>query len=145
MVNPSFIPHELVEAWVQTVQTQLSTLLQTPQVTLGHLEELLEVQGRTLLLPILSAAAHVLAARQAFHCPVCQQPLLAEARDCPRRLATVFGAFTFKRDYGWCPTCARYGHPADHALGLEPQAPASPRVHSSRPSTPSAPIPTTSG
>jgi hypothetical protein len=128
MVNPLFIPHDLMEAWAQTVQTQLSTLLQRPQVTLGHLEELLEAQGRTLLLPILSAAAHVLAARQAFHCPVCQQPLLAEARDRPRRLATVFGSFTFKRAYGWCPTCARYGHPADHALGLEPQAPASPRV-----------------
>jgi hypothetical protein len=128
MVNPLFIPRELIDSWAQTAQTQLRTLLQTPQVTLGHLEELLEAQGRTLLLPILRAAAQTLAAQQTFQCPVCHHPLLAEALDRPRDLDTMFGSFTLKRDYGWCPTCGCYRHPADHALGLQPQAPASPRV-----------------
>jgi len=92
------------------------------------LEELLEVEARKLMLPILSAAAQTLARRQPFQCPICHQPLLAEARNRRRTLDAVFGSFGLKRDYGWCSTCKRYCCPADHALGLQPQAPASPRV-----------------
>jgi hypothetical protein len=128
MVNPSLIPTNLVHSWVQAAQTDLRALLQAPHATLGHLEEFLEVQARKLMLPILGAAAQALAGRQAFLCPICHRPLLAEAKNRGRTLDTVFGSFCLQRDYGWCPRCAEYCSPADHALGLQPQAPASPRV-----------------
>jgi hypothetical protein len=128
MVNPSLIPTQLLGSWAQAAETELSALLQTSHPTLGHLEELLEAQARKLMLPILATAARNLADRQPFECPICHQPLLAEARKRQRSPDTVFGSFALKRDYGWCSTCARYWHPADHALGLQPQAPASPRV-----------------
>jgi hypothetical protein len=127
-VNLSLIPMDLLQSWAQTAQTDLGDLLQTPNITLGHLEELLEAQARKLMLPILSAAAQRRAAQLPFQCPICQQPLLAEASHRQRTLNTVFGSLSLKRDYGWCPTCGRYWHPADQALGLQPQAPASPRV-----------------
>jgi len=128
IVNLSLIPKDLLQSWAQTARTDLNDLLQTPNITLGHLEELLEAQARKLMLPILSAAAQTRVAQLPFQCPICQEPLLAEASHRQRTLHTVFGSLTLKRDYGWCPTCARYWHPADQALGLQPQAPASPRV-----------------
>ncbi len=128
MVNSAFIPSKLLHSWAASAEAALNALLQSPHITLGHLEELLEAQARTLMLPILSAAVQKLADQQPFQCPVCQQALQAEARQRPRTLKSVFAAFTFKRDYGWCPTCAGYCYPADHALALAPNAPASPRV-----------------
>jgi hypothetical protein len=127
-VNPPFIPNHTLIAWAQTAQASLSALLQTPNITLGHLEELLETQARKLMLPILRASAQSLAAAQPFRCPVCREPLQAEAKERSRGLDSVFGSFDLKRAYGWCPACRNYWHPADPALGLQPQAPASPRV-----------------
>jgi hypothetical protein len=127
-VNPPLIPNHTLIAWAQTAQASLSALLQTPNITLGHLEELLETQARKLMLPILRATAHTLAAAQPFRCPVCREPLQTEAKERSRALDSVFGSFDLKRAYGWCPGCRSYWHPADPALGLQPQAPASPRV-----------------
>src|SRR3954462_3453873 len=127
-VNLPLIPNELLESWAQTARIDLDDLMQTPGITLGHLEELLEAQARKLMLPILGTAAQAMAAQQPFQCPICQQPLRAEANNRQRTLNSVFGAFSVKRDYGWCLPCGRYCHPADQAMGLQPQAPASPRV-----------------
>jgi hypothetical protein len=127
-VNPSFIPAALLQSWAQTARADLAGWLQTPGLTLGHLEERLEAQARKLMLPILRAAAQERAAQQPFQCPGCGGALRAEALQRPRSLDTVFGSFTLQRDYGWCPACVRYWHPADPALGLQPQAPASPRM-----------------
>lgn len=128
MVNTHFFLTELVNTWVQSVQNQLTQLLQTPNLTLGQLEMVLEERGRELLLPILAAAANAAAVQQPFQCPVCHKPLLAQDQNRQRTLTTLFGPMVFRRDYGWCSTCARYWYPADQRLGLEPQAPASPRV-----------------
>ena len=127
-VNLNLISHSGLLAWAQTAQTSLAALLQSPHTNLGHLEELLEAQARTLMLPILCAAAHALAAQHPFRCPVCQEPLQAEAKERLRRVDSVFGSFDLKRAYGRCPDCRDYWHPADQRLGLQPQAPASPRV-----------------
>lgn len=127
-VNPNLIPQTTLSSWAQTTQADLAALLQTPGISLGHLEELLEAQARKLMLPILSAAAHALAALQPFVCHHCQEPLRVEAQKRRRGVDSVFGSFDFTRSYGACPVCHSYGHPADQALGLEPQAPASPRV-----------------
>lgn len=127
-VNSQLISNDGLLAWARRAQASLSALLQTPNINLGHLEELLEAQARELMLPILSAAASALAAQQPFQCPVCHQPLRVEGQQRQRGLASVFGSFSLKRPYGWCPACRSYWHPADQALGLQPQAPASPRV-----------------
>jgi hypothetical protein len=128
MVNPSLIPTDWVHAWAQAAEADLQALVQAPHTTLGHLEELLEALARKLMLPVLSAAAQCLASRQAFLCPICHRALLAEAKNRRRTLGTVFGSCCLQRDYGWCSHCAEYCSPADQALGLQPQAPASPRV-----------------
>lgn len=127
-VNPNLISNQGLLAWAQTAQASLTALLRTPHVNLGHLEELLETQARVLMLPILRAAAHALAAQAPFQCPVCHQPLRAEAKERRRGVDSVFGSFDLKRAYGWCPGCHSYWHPADPVLGLHAQAPASPRV-----------------
>jgi len=128
MVNLSLIANPQLHTWAQTAEAGLQTLLQAPDTTLGHLEEFLEAQARRLMLPILGAAAQALAGRQAFLCPICHRPLLGAAKNRRRTLDTVFGSFCLQRDYGWCPHCAEYCSPADQALGLQPQAAASPRV-----------------
>lgn len=128
IVNSNLISNPALLAWAQTAQAGLTALLQSPHTNLGHLEELLETQARALMLPILRGAAHALAAQQPFGCPVCQEPLLAEAKERRRAVGSVFGSFDLKRPDGWCPRCRSYWHPADPALGLQPQAPASPRV-----------------
>src|SRR5512140_702915 len=128
IVNATLIPNDTLSSWVLTTQASLAALLQTPNVNLGHLEELLETQARKLMLPILSAAAQALAARQPFRCPVCEEPLRAEAKERRRGVDSVFGSFDLTRPYGWCPACHGYWHPADPKLGLQAQAPASPRV-----------------
>jgi len=127
-VKTSLIQKDLVFSWIQTTQTRLDTLLEQPNITLGHIEELLEAQARDLMLPILSAAAQKRAEQQPFECPKCQVALQVEARHRSRTLDGIFGSFPLKRDYGLCPKCKSYWHPADQALGLQPQAPASPRV-----------------
>jgi hypothetical protein len=114
--------------WAQALQTRLVILLQTPNITLGHLETALQQSARELMLPILAASANEAAARRPFECPLCHKPLLAQDQNRRRTINTVFGTMVLKRDYGWCPDCRRYWHPADKALGIEPQAPASPRV-----------------
>jgi hypothetical protein len=127
-VHTNFIPQDTLSSWSQNTQAGLAALLQTPGITLGHLEELLEAQARKLMLPILSAAAQALAALQPFVCHHCQEPLRVEAKKRLRSVDSVFGSFDFTRGYGACPDCRSYCHPADQALGLQPQAPASPRV-----------------
>jgi len=128
IVNTNFIPQETLSSWVQTTQASLTALLQTPNINLGHLEELLEAHAKELMLPILSAATHALAALQPFVCRLCQKPLRLEAQKRLRGVDSVFGSFDFTRSYGCCPDCRSYWHPADRALGLQPLAPASPRV-----------------
>jgi hypothetical protein len=128
IVNAALLQNDTLSSWVLTTQASLAALLQGPNTNLGHLEELLETQARKLMLPILSACAHALAAEQPFRCPICQEPLQAEAKARLRQVDSVFGSFDLKRAYGWCPACHGYWHPADTKLGLQTQAPASPRV-----------------
>ena len=127
-VKTSLISTDTVGLWTTTTLDCLTQLLSRANITLGHLEELLESQSRKLMLPILAAAAQAMADQQSFLCPVCGKLLQMEAKKRRRTLDSVFGALTFKRDYGWCPKCKEYFHPADHAMGLAPGAAATPRV-----------------
>jgi hypothetical protein len=127
-VNLPLLPPSLLLSWAQATQASLHRLLHTPHVNLGHLEEHLEARAKELMLGILDLATHALAALHSMHCPVCQGPLQIESKERVRSLRSVFGLFGFKRGYGWCPKCLTYSHPADTALGLQPQAIASPRV-----------------
>ncbi len=127
-VNRDLIPDPLLQTWAQAVRARITTVLQSPHRTLGHLEEVLAEEAKNLLRPILVAAAQRLADQQPFQCAICHTPLRAEARNRRRTLHAVFGELPLQRDYGWCPTCDAYCHPADAALGLHAAAAASPRV-----------------
>lgn len=127
-VNWDLIPNDLLHTWAQTVQTRITTVLQSPRSTLGHLEEMLAEEAKNLLRPILVAAAQRLADQQPFQCARCHTPLQVEARRRWRTLNAAFGGLPLGRDYGWCPRCDTYCHPADAALGLHAAAAASPRV-----------------
>ena len=60
-VNRDFIPNDLLQTWTQAVRARITTILQTPRSTLGHLEEMLAEEAKNLLRPILEAAAQRLA------------------------------------------------------------------------------------
>ncbi|NLH72967.1 MAG: hypothetical protein GX456_07930 [Verrucomicrobia bacterium] len=60
--------------------------------------------------------------------PAVPQTVAGPGSKPPAHIEYRLGAMVLKRDYGWCENCARYWHPADNALGIETQAPASPRV-----------------
>ena len=53
---------------------------------------------------------------------------MREARNQVRKIDSVVGALHLGRDYGWCQKCQDWSHPADVRWGLQPNAPASPRV-----------------
>jgi hypothetical protein len=128
IVNENLLSNARFQDWAEGTLSQLATALQTPNLTLGHLEELLQVQAARLMLPILRAAAQKLADRQPFCCPHCQTTLRLHDAGRERKLAVVFGSMPLTRDYGWCPKCRTYQAPADQALGLQSKAPASPKV-----------------
>lgn len=127
-VKLDLIPSSLLQSWAQDTPAKLLAVLARPGINLGHLEELPQAQSDRLTLPILAAATQWLADRQPFCCPTCPHPLLAQDQNRPRTLRSVFGSLPLKRDYGWGPHCQSFSPPADAALGLQPLAPASPKV-----------------
>ena len=60
-VKSSLIPTDTVALWSAATLDCLAQLLGTANITLGHVEELLQAQSRKLMLPILTAAAQALA------------------------------------------------------------------------------------
>lgn len=53
---------------------------------------------------------------------------MREARNQVRKIDSVVGPLHLGRDYGWCHKCQDCSYPADVRWGLQPNAPASPRV-----------------
>jgi Uncharacterised protein family (UPF0236) len=95
---------------------------------MGALEKIIEHALKELGRPLLEEAVQKLADRQALSCPHCGRELHVERHQRGRNVSSVFGKVPFKRSYGFCPNCRQRFYPADHALGLQERAPASPRV-----------------
>lgn len=125
--NPALTSHGVAQ-WLVAAQAQLLQLAQTPGTTLGHLEIALVDQLRSLGQPLLTQAALAQAQATAFVCPRGHGPLQREAKGHRRKIDSVVGQLHVNRDYGWCPHCRDWFYPADARWGLQPNAPASPRL-----------------
>lgn len=113
--------------WVEQVRAELETLM-VNDCDIGKLEALIEQRLKDLGRPMLEEAMQKLANRQALRCPQCGGSLHVERHGRLRHVFSVFGKVPFRRSYGFCPRCQERFYPADHALGLQERAPASPRV-----------------
>jgi hypothetical protein len=113
--------------WMAQVRAELERAI-VNGCDIGMLEKIIERKLKELGRPLLEEAVQNLAERQALVCPRCERELHVERHQRQRNVSSVFGKVPFKRSYGFCPTCRKRFYPADHALGLQERAPASPRV-----------------
>ena len=80
LVKTSLLTADTITCWTDATLERLSSLLDQANLTLGHVEEFLEAQGRELMLPILAATAQQMANQQPFECPICKRALQLEAK-----------------------------------------------------------------
>ena len=113
--------------WVARVRAKLESAIMTG-CDMGALEKLIEYELKELGRPLLEEAVQKLADRQILLCPRCSRELHVERHQRQRKVSSVFGQVPFKRSYGFCPNGQERFYPADHVLGLQERAPASPRV-----------------
>ncbi len=113
--------------WMEQVRAGLEAQMGNG-CDIGRLEAYLQEQLRELARPLLEEAIQKLADRQTLCCPQCGDPLQVERHGRLRHIFSVFGKVPFRRSYGLCLRCGQRFYPADHAMGLQERAPASPRV-----------------
>lgn len=128
--NPNLPPPTAhgFSAWLTAAQQRLERLAHTPGTSLGDLEIALVEDLHRLGASLLTQAANLQGQATPFLCSRCQGPLRREARNHLRKIASVVGPLHPGRDYGWCQKCEDWSYPADVRWGLQPNAPASPRV-----------------
>ena len=119
---------EPLPAWAQRLHAGLEASLCAEGETLGHLEERLLQETRTLQQLILAQAAQAKAAATPPRCPHCAGPLSRLTQGHARTFESRFGPLTIVRARGYCKRCRKWRFPADAALGLEDSAGASPSV-----------------
>jgi len=113
------------QAWIADLEARLLTIQQHPEPTLGEIEEQLARSAREPLRLLSERAAQVKINATRCQCLACQAPLIRQ-KLLPRTVTSRFGDLCLWRPYGWCPRCQTWQFPADHALGLAKNAPASP-------------------
>jgi len=95
---------------------------------MGDMEKALDRACREVRRKALERWTQETARQQPLICSTCQSALNVVEHRRPRTVATAFGKIGFVRSYGLCPRCQEPLFPADRTLGLQPRAPASPRV-----------------
>jgi hypothetical protein len=118
------IDQEDVVAWLCT---QAAALIAAP-ADMGVLEKVLDRVSLECRRQALARLVQQAADRQPLLCPVCHEALTVEAHRRARQVKTSFGMVRFTRGYGFCADCGQHVCPLDVTLGLQPRAPASPRV-----------------
>ncbi len=116
-----------VNIWMEQVRAEVERAVMDKS-DMGTIEKLIEKRVKELARPILQYGVQLLADQQEMCCPLCESQLLVKEHQRKRTASTVFGEVPFKRSYGFCKSCNKSFHPADHTLGLQERAPASPRV-----------------
>jgi|GEM_PF-444829 len=126
-VTQGYLTDAEVLAWRQEFNARLNTLLQHSEQNLGFAEEELAPLGNQLLR--LGAERLAQAKANATPCRCLQCDLeLEHQKYLSRKIDSRFGRLLIFRLYGQCPGCDQWHFPADHALGLQANAPASPYV-----------------
>jgi hypothetical protein len=112
-------------AWRQDMDQRLQRLEQNQDQNLGHIEEELARASKEPLRLLAERAAQAKANATPCHCVQCHREM-SHQKFLSRGVDSRFGRLLLWRRYGWCAECAQWQFPADHALGLGRQAPASP-------------------
>jgi hypothetical protein len=101
------------------LQAGLGPSVQNTDRTLGHLEETLSRETRSLQRHVLEEAAQKKADSAERHCPHCGSRLTRCSKYQVRTFESRFGPITVRRLRGWCRRCDKWRYPADGLLGLE--------------------------
>jgi hypothetical protein len=112
-------------AWRQDMDQRLQRIEQNQDQNLGHIEEELARASKEPLRLLAERAAQAKANATPCQCVQCHREL-SDQKFLSRRVDSRFGRLLLWRRYGWCEDCQEWQFPADHALGLGRQAPASP-------------------
>lgn len=116
-----------LQAWRQDLEARLETVQQHPEQNLGYIEEHLALGAREPLRLLAQRAAQAKANATPCGCSKCQTELVNQ-KYLSRNIDSRFGPLVLFRRYGQCPDCQAWHFPADYALGLAKNAPASPYV-----------------
>ena len=124
-ITSAHLSDDELQDWRQDMEARLTRIVQNQEQDLGHVEEELARCAKEPLRLLAERAAQAKANATVCQCihghgPLTQHKYLARGVD------SRFGRMTIWRGYGWCERCAQWQFPADHALGLGRQAPASP-------------------
>jgi hypothetical protein len=114
-----------LQSWRQDMETRLELIHQNQEQNLGHIEEELARCAKEPLRLLAERAAQAKANATPCQCVHGHGPL-SDQKYLSRGVDSRFGWLTIWRGYGWCEQCQEWQFPADHALGLGRQAPASP-------------------
>jgi hypothetical protein len=112
-------------AWRDDLEARLRVIQQHPEQNLGHIEEEIARATKETLRLAAQRAAQAKANATPCQCRQCQRELTHQ-KYLARGIESRFGPLRLWRQYGWCPRCEQWLFPADYALGLGANAPASP-------------------
>lgn len=116
-----------IQAWRQDLEKRLTTIQQHSEQNLGFIEEHMALATKEPMRLLAERAAQAKANATPCQCTQCSEPLRHQ-KYLARTIDSRFGPLRVFRKYGWCPQCEEWHFPADHALGLSRNAPASPYV-----------------
>jgi hypothetical protein len=114
--------------WQARLTAGLNRSVRACDHNLGHLEEQISRESRSLERQLLEEAAQKKADQSPPVCPVCGHKLSRCTDGQERTFQSRFGPVTVKRLRGWCRKCKQWRFPADEALGLSETGGASPSV-----------------
>ena len=113
------------QAWQEDIEARLAQIQKHPEQHLGFIEEAIARASKPLQRLLVQRAAQVKANTTPCQCHLCHTSL-TDIQTLRRSIDSRFGSLEIWRSYGWCPKCEDWDFPADHALGLAKNAPASP-------------------
>lgn len=113
------------EAWRQDMEQRLTKIQEHPEQNLGFVEEELARAAKEPLRLLAERAAQAKANATPCLCSGCKSELVRE-QVLSRFIDSRFGRLRIYRKYGWCAPCETWHFPADLALGLNKNSPASP-------------------
>lgn len=111
--------------WRRDMEQRLEQIQKHPEKNLGFIEEELARGSQEPLRLLAQRAAQAKANATPCQCSRCHIPL-QRVQMLRRGIDSRFGHLQIYRGYGWCPECETWSFPADLALGLNKNSPASP-------------------
>ena len=127
LVTTASLSDAELQTWHQDLQGRLEHIRQHSEQNLGFIEEQIALATKEPLRLLAQRAAQAKANATPCQCQDCQTDLLNK-KYLARTIDSRFGPLKVYRSYGWCSDCEVWHFPADHALGLGKNAPASPYV-----------------